>query len=120
MAHNFETRMCADIVASLKAGVLQKLTELKEPNLSNNKICRAIGRNVFKGLVKLQLLDLSNNSNAVLCETLFDPLVNLEVLQLSRTMSLPMIIPDWLYNIKQFRYFSYALNHLDRLPSFTR
>src|SRR6218665_2826814 len=48
---------------------------------------------------------------------LFMPLRNLQELHLSRTMSMSM--PDWLSNLAKLRNFSYTLNHLDEIPSFS-
>ena len=50
---------------------------------------------------------------------LFEPLVNLQELNLSKTMKILLLQPNWLSNLKQLRSFSYAVNQLYRIPMFT-
>src|SRR6218665_1466065 len=107
-----------NMLVTLKAGALQRLTELDELVLRSNRI-RVFDQDAFKGLVKLRRLDLSNNIHAKFPKQLFEPLTNLQELRLSRTMKILKFWPNWLYNLTQLKTLSYDLNQLYRIPMFT-
>ncbi|KNE63592.1 hypothetical protein AMAG_08698 [Allomyces macrogynus ATCC 38327] len=96
------------ISAPFPASALTKLTELKEVDLSNNKISGTLGQDFFLGLKSIELLNVANNQLSGTIPDVLDKPFYLERLDFSQNSFSGPIPPTM---CKMLNAWSFSLHH---------